>query len=231
MNSITNIAESFVSLLYPHSCVCCNRTLTYFEKHVCRYCMSHLPRTHFDKLDLNPVMELLIGRIPLKRASSFLIFNRRNSTRKILHELKYRENPELGYFIGQKFITEVPAILQEIDAILPVPLHHSKLKKRGYNQSEEFARGIAYDSFIPILNGAAVRIKESVSQTKKGKMERIKTLQDAFSVNDSIHDHQHILIVDDVITTGSTLETLVLKVLEQNPTIQLSFASIAYAQR
>jgi len=192
--------------------------------------MTNLARTHFDKLEMNPVMELLMGRIPLKRATAFLIFNRRNSTRKILHELKYRENPEIGYFIGRQYSTEVPTILEGIDAILPVPLHHSKLKKRGYNQSEEFANGLAFEKSVPVLNNSAERIKQTVSQTKKGKLDRIKTLQNAFSVNETVNLFQHILIVDDVITTGSTLETLALKVLEQKPDIQISFASIAYAQ-
>ena len=230
MNSLANIAESFVSLLYPYACVCCNRTLTYYEKHICRYCFSNLSRTHFDKLEMNPVMELLMGRVPLKKANAFLIFNRRNSTRKILHELKYRENPEMGYFMGRQYTSEAPSILNDIDAILPVPLHKSKLKKRGYNQSEEFANGLAFEKPVPVLNDTAERIKQSVSQTKKGKLERIKTLQDAFSVNETVNSFQPVLIVDDVITTGSTLETLASKVLEQKPDLQLSFASIAYAQ-
>jgi len=223
--------QHLLHLLYPNLCLNCNKSLVQTERYLCLGCQINLPETNDHLTKENSVEKTMWGRIPFQRAFSFLYFNQRGVTQKLLHELKYRGNEELANYLGELYALRIKqtALNHGIDAIVAIPLHPSKLKKRGYNQSYAFAEGIAKGLAIENLSSAVERRKATDTQTKKTRAERWKNVSSIFCVtNAAILNKKHILLVDDVITTGATIESCGLEIIK-SVDCTLSIASIAFA--
>jgi ComF family protein len=223
--------SSILQIIFPNLCISCNKNLIVSEKYLCLGCQLILPETN-DHLKIeNGVEKTLWGRIPFERAFSFLFFNKLGTTQKLLHELKYNGNEELAEFLGQIYAHRIKQTVenQKIDAIIAIPLHASKLKKRGYNQSFAFSKGISEELNMENLSDFVIRNKATDTQTKKSRQERWSNVSDIFSVNSpEKFENKHILIVDDVITTGATIESCA-NVIINNCNCRISVASIAFA--
>lgn len=212
-----SILNEFSELFFPRLCVCCENRLVTYEEHICSSCLSDLPKTKHLANPYNKLEDFFAGRFPFKRIASFAFFIKEGSIQKIIHEFKYRDNPLLASYMGDlcgKEILKYNA-LEDIDMIVPVPLHPKRLRKRGYNQSLLLAEGISQLIKKPVNGGNLIRKINNPSQTKNSRFERWKNTKGIFEVIDkSIFEGRHILLVDDVITTGSTLETCSKLILE-----------------
>lgn len=207
----------FLALIYPENCAACGQTLLKNEETICTECILILPKTYYWKNHENPISKLFWGRIPVENACSFLHFTKGGKVQHLLHQLKYKGNKNAGYYTAKLFGAELKDTpFNLIDAIIPVPLHLSKLKKRGYNQSEIIANGLSEILNKPIKTNWLVRKYASETQTKKSRFKRWENVKEIFATeNETEFEGKHLLIVDDVITTGATIEAcaqLLLKV-------------------
>ena len=221
--------NDFISLLFPNLCSSCGKPLYKGEKHICTYCIYHLPKTNFHIESDNSIYRMFWGRVNIENACSYYYFNKGNKVQNLIHQLKYKSKKEIGIKIGELYGNELikADAYKNIDFIVPVPLHKSKEKKRGYNQSYMFAEGLSNSMKIQIENNIIIRNKASQTQTKKSRIERWDNVSDIFSVKDFKKlEGKHILIVDDVITTGATIEACAIE-LSKIPNIKISVASIA----
>ena len=198
---------SFLSLLFPRCCVVCGRPLAKGEECLCTMCNINLPRTDYHLRKDNPVEKLFWGKIPLERATSFFFYRKGSDFRQILHQLKYGGQKGIGAIMGRYMAAELleSGFFEGVDVILPVPLHKKKQQLRGYNQSEWIARGIAAVTGIPIDTESVVRRKNTETQTRKSSLERWENVEGIFELHHAESlTGKHILIVDDVLTTGAT---------------------------
>lgn len=228
---IQSLLEDFLNLIYPRTCAACGNTLFRHEEVICSQCLIHLPKTFYHKDRKNPLFQLFWGKIPLEMVSSFYFFNKGNKVQNLIHQLKYKNRPDIGVYIGKRYgqYLKREDIFKTVDLIIPVPLHKKKLRKRGYNQAEMFASGLSASMNIPYDNMSFVRNANTETQTKKSKLERWENVKNKFSILDtSIFENKHILLVDDVITTGSTMEACAHVLIDQ-VRAKISFASIAAA--
>lgn len=212
-----NLLHNFLSLFFPDLCVVCNQRLSEGEEHICTDCLILLPKTNFHLQSDNRLEQFFAGRIPFQRIAAFAYFVKGGSIQSIIHELKYKRNPKIGHFIGQlcgENITD-SNFITDIDYLVPVPLHPKRQKERGYNQSLEICKGISKATGIPIDDKTLVRNVNNKSQTKNSRFDRWKNVEDIFSLINADHfEGKHILLVDDVITTGSTLESCAKEILK-----------------
>ncbi|MES2762786.1 MAG: phosphoribosyltransferase family protein [Bacteroidota bacterium] len=193
----------------------------------------NLPKTNFHKQQRNPVDALFYGRSPLLLASSFYLFTKKGSIQKILHSIKYKHNKDLAVLVGKWYAEDLreDPIIGKADYIIPVPLHSKKMKSRGYNQSEEFGKGLA-EGLKTSLNTTVLKRKEfTETQTKKSKYERWENVEDVFElITPETFKNKQVVLVDDVITTGATIEACC-QLLQQIEGIKISVLSIAYADK
>lgn len=225
--------SDFISLIYPRNCVACGNSLFKHEDQICNYCYLNLPKSNFHLLQKNPVETLFYGRTPIAFASSFYVFHKKGNIQKILHSIKYKSNKELASLVGEWYAKDLQSheALKDATAIIPVPLHSKKLKQRGYNQSEEFAKGLAKGLQINLDITSLKRNEYTSTQTKKSKYERWENVEDVFEItNKDVLKNKHVIIVDDVITTGATIEACCTK-LQEVEGIKISVLSIAYADK
>ncbi len=228
----TEILFDFVSLFYPRYCLACDQTLAKGEETVCSACKLELPRTHYHTDTENALYRRLAGRFPLQFATAFLLFRKQGKVQRLLHRLKYNNHPEIGEILGEVYGEELRqhGYDQQIDVIIPVPLHPSRQKRRGYNQSEKFGSGLAKSLNKPCLPRVLVRITVTETQTRKSKLKRWQNVKEVFHVNNpQAVINQRILLVDDVVTTGATIEACARMVLDAG-CHTVSIASIAYAE-
>lgn len=227
---IIEILEDFVGLFFPKVCPACGFNLFRNEKCICTRCLYHLPKTNFEKIKDNPVAMIFWGRVQIELATSFFYFNKGSKFRKLVHKLKYKGATDIGFELGCQFgLRLAESDFNTIDVIIPVPLHPEKFKKRGYNQSEYIASGIAHVLKKELNTSALVRTLSSSTQTRKTRFERWQNVENIFEVqkpNELIN--KHVLIVDDVITTGSTLEACAIAIKKINNT-KVSIATLATA--
>jgi ComF family protein len=223
-------ADDFFSLFFPRLCPGCAASLYKQENLICTRCLYHLPRTNFHQWRNNPVEMIFWGRVPVQYATAGFYFHKKGRFQKIVHNFKYRGckelGEELGRIIGQDL---VHSSFSEVTMVVPVPLHPSKLKKRGYNQSEYIARGLSEALQRPMDITSLQRKTASSTQTRKSRFERWKNVEDIFSVSD--HNRfagQHVLLVDDVVTTGATLEACANEILKSDSAL-VSMATLAVA--
>lgn len=210
MKKIVEYLSDFWFLLFPKNCEACGRALTRNEEILCFDCLFELPRTHFCKDLENPIMQMFTGRMRLERATALFAFQKGSRYRKLLHSLKYHHKPEIGVLLGKELGAEMLSSgnFADIDYIIPVPLHPNREKKRGYNQSERIGSGISAVTKIPVLTGVLIRNVETQTQTKMNKEERWQNVSGKFVLTDAeILKGKHVLLVDDVITTGATTES------------------------
>jgi ComF family protein len=223
--------EDFISLVYPRICALCGNSLWRSEEVICQKCEYHLPKTNFHLDPENPVSKLFWGRTRINSACAFLHFNKGNSTQVLIHKLKYKGRKDIGILLGNRYglyLKNSPPF-SDISWIIPVPLHRKKLIARGYNQSEQFGLGLSSAMGVPVENRELIRNQETETQTKKSRFKRWENVSETFMVRDPQKlEGSHVLLVDDVITTGATIEACVL-VLAPVPGIKISIAAIAVA--
>ena len=199
--------QDFISLFYPNYCRGCGEALVKGEEHVCTRCILELPRTDFHRNHYNKLHRRLDGRLRLDHALAFLHFVKNGTVQNLLHELKYNNQPELGITLGRVYGESLKhaGLAQQIDVIVPVPLHQTRFRKRGYNQSEEFAKGLSGQLDRPVDTTSLFRTRSTETQTRKSKLLRWENVKEVFAASRSV-DGKRVLLVDDVITTGATLE-------------------------
>jgi len=184
----------------------CEANLFVSEEILCTKCLYHLPFTDFHLDDENETARQLWGKIEFKRAFSMLHLAKSSRVEILLHKLKYKNQPEIGVFLGKLYANKITSITKDINYIIPIPLHKAKLRKRGYNQAAEFAKGLSLVLNIPLREDILLREVLSVSQTQKSRTERYDNVKNVFALNSNkILQDKHILLVDDVLTTGATI--------------------------
>lgn len=225
--------ESLAHLLFPKKCLICSTELNRNENHICQNCDSELPQMYLAGGDpTNPIHKVFWGRVQLEHAFAWLFYNNELSTKEILHAIKYKDKPQLARAMGEKLGEAISDFewIKTIDALIPVPIHPKKKFIRGYNQSEEIAKGMKAILNIPIDNYFLNRNLHTDSQTKKGRFGRWDNIEDAFRSEKNKNAYQHIAIIDDVITTGATMERIIHQIQEKNPDLRISVISLAFAQ-
>jgi len=223
--------DDFVSLFYPRLCAGCQTALFKGEEVLCLSCLSDLPKTGFEKTKDNPISQLFWGRAEIKHATAFCTFDKGGVMQQLMHQLKYKGGREVGEKLGQLFGSDLlrSAPYREVELLIPVPLHPKRERKRGYNQSSEIGKGMSAAMGIPLIPGILIRNHYSATQTNKGRFERWENVKELFSLNNpDLVKGKHILLVDDVVTTGATLEACA-QVLLKVPGTIVSIATIACA--
>jgi ComF family protein len=225
-------ASALLHLIFPKICMFCGHDLIINEVGFCRFCTDSLPYTNFHRQKANKIEQLFWGRIPIEQATSFLYFTKGGVVQKLLHVIKYQQQTDLAIKMGEMMARQlqVGGWLSDIDLIVPVPLHPKKQKQRGYNQSEMLARGFSSVTKIPIDTNLLKRSIYTSTQTRKGRYDRYLNMDSVFGIDETDnHVFRHILIIDDVITTGATLEGCAMA-LQQIHGARISIATLAFAK-
>ena len=201
--------SSLLDLISPRTCVVCGQRLSVSEETICSKCNLHLPRTGFQQDPYENIMaKMFWGQIPIERATALIYYEPHAETANILYELKYKNHPEIGEVMGRLMARELQMshFFEGIDAIIPVPLAKKRERQRGYNQSHELAKGISEITGLPIYNKVVRRTVFEGSQTSLGRWERNENVEQVFELKDAATiQGKHLLIVDDVVTTGATI--------------------------
>jgi ComF family protein len=225
--------HSTVHLLFPQLCEGCRTPLLYQEKVLCMSCAFQLPQTDFHSTPDNYAAIRIAGRIPFQYASAFAYFTPDGLLQHLLHRLKYSGTRSIGIYLGRQagHALREASWINEVQAIVPIPLHARKEAQRGYNQSAVIAAGMAEVLNIPVYNNALVRMRQTKSQTKtKSREERVLNMEDAFRLHPKgLPANMHVLLVDDVLTTGATLEAASAALMKA-PGIRLSIYTIGLAK-
>lgn len=232
MIQLKRLAGDFLNLLFPALCNACCKSLFHGETLICTKCAYDLPYTDFQQYAENPVAKQFWGRIPVHAAMSMLYFDKGNKVQQLIHHLKYKDQTQLGILLGNKLGERIKnsPYYTGITTIVPVPLHPKRQRSRGYNQSKFIADGIAEVLKIPVDDQLLKRARATSTQTKKNRFNRFLNMQTVFVVkNPESLTQQHILLVDDVMTTGATLEACGLELLKHGTT-KLSIVTLAYAK-
>lgn len=206
--------SDIVNLVFPKVCAGCNKPLIKGEHEICLHCLTNLPiRLNFKTEELH---QRFYGRVPLKEAHAFLFFKAKGITQALLHHIKYKGNKSLAIELGKLFGENCKEVefYKTVDILVPVPLHKSKQRLRGYNQSEQIAIGISEALDIPVDATSVTRLIKTATQTKKNRSERWKNVDQIFGVENQSIEGKHVLIIDDVVTTGATLESCAQRILD-----------------
>lgn len=221
----------FLNLLFPAICISCGNRLVSQEKHICVKCWLDLPVTNFHNDPENKVAQLFWGRVRLEHATSYFGYKKGSNYQQLIHYIKYKGLKELGLETGKRlgFVLAESATFASVDAVIPVPLHPKKEKKRGYNQCDWIARGVGEAMKKEVSTQNLYRAKHTSTQTRKNRFERFKNVDGIFALHHPEQvAHKHILLIDDVVTTGSTLEACAAELLKQTNT-KVSIATLAFA--
>ena len=198
------------NIFYPDICLGCETVLTVNENTLCTTCLFDLPLTNYLKTNNSSIEKIFFGRIKIEKATALLFYHKKGITQKIIHNLKYKGYEEIGVYLGNWLGKEIKKskYFNTIDYIIPVPLHKKRLKSRGYNQVTKFGERLAFYLEKPFIKNVLVRQSASLTQTKKSRVDRWKNVKELFFLNDeTIFENKHVLIIDDIITTGATIES------------------------
>lgn len=217
--------------MYPDLCIVCGENLLKNEHHLCLACLHAIPKTNYHLVTDNPIEKRFWGKVPVFRCTSFFFFQKGSPFQKLLHCLKYKGNKEIGEVLGKYAAADLLASpdFASVDVIIPVPLHPKKYIKRGYNQSEWIAKGLSEILGKPQDTVTLARVRENATQTKKSVFERYENTEGIFELRDlAVLQDKHVLLVDDVLTTGSTLEACI-RALLATEGIKVSVFTLAVA--
>lgn len=228
---IAKYLRDFGSLLFPEICQACGTTLSRKENTFCTVCIHHFPYTNFHLDVENRLAKQFWGRVNINSAATFLYFNKGGQVQNIMHQLKYNNQPQVGIAVGNLYARELKKshLYTQAEAIIPVPLHPHKFEKRGYNQSEQFAIGLSEVLNIPVYTDILQRNAERESQAKQSRSHRFENMQKVFSASPNGKDLENILLVDDTITTGATLEACV-AALQETGIKNINIVGIAFTE-
>lgn len=226
------MVKDLINLFFPKVCLSCNQALLDNEKYVCTNCRHDLPVTnyHLDRSD--QVMKVFYGRVKLENATSLLRFQKKGIVQQLLHNLKYKGHQEIGTFLGAWLGEELKDIsaYKDIDLVIPVPLHRRKQRKRGYNQVTLFSKELANSLNIEHTDSVLTKVDDTTSQVNKSRLARWNTNKEIFAVqNLNKLDNKHVLLVDDIITTGATIEACANQ-LTKAKNIKISVATMAIVE-
>jgi len=221
--------NDFFNLIFPKLCNACNGVLLKSEHIICLNCLVSLPKTDFHKDKENPLNKIFWGRVDIEMTTSFYLFSKKGKVQNLLHNLKYKGVKEVGSAVGELFGLDLKEseFYKDIDFIIPVPLHQNKLKKRGYNQSEWIAIGLSKSMNVPVNLCSLYRKSNSQTQTKKSRYKRWENVGDIFALANNDVAGKRVLLVDDVLTTGATIEACAQVLIQQS--CKVLVATIAYA--
>ena len=224
--------QSLINLFFPKVCAGCESFLLQNENVICTSCRHEIPLTNHHKNTINEALNKFYGKVPVENALAFLYFHKKGIVQEMIHKLKYKGHQEIGNVIGEWCAEELKenSWLKTIDILVPVPLHSKKLRKRGYNQVSSFGKALSKVWNIPFDETILIRNVYSKTQTKKNLLGRTEVIQNIFDVNslDKLHN-LHFLLIDDVITTGSTLEACS-RALLKIPNAKVSILCMAMTQ-
>lgn len=227
---IKSVCEDFIHLFFPHNCEGCGTDLLAGNSSLCTKCLLQLPATGFFSIHDNPVEKIFHGRLNIAQAGAAYYFSKHSLLQHLLVQLKYRQNREAGYFLGRITgrILQASARFSETDLLVPLPLNPEKEHTRGYNQAALICEGIAETWKKPVLPHAVTRIRFTETQTRQNRISRWQNMKNVFEVTEPAQlRNKHILLVDDVITTGATLEACGERLLRVEG-LSLSLAAVAY---
>jgi len=227
-----NFLKDIFNIFFPEVCLCCHEQLSSNEFTVCLTCRHDLPLTNFSFEAENLVEKSFYGRIPIENATALFYFFKKGKIQQLIHELKYNKQQQVGNFIGNWLGDEIVESnrFKDIDYIIPVPLHRKKLKSRGYNQVSTFGKSLAKKLNTTYNSTFLLKITSTKTQTKKLRLDRWKNVQELFFVQNNVDlKNKHILLIDDIITTGATLEACC-KAFNKIEGLKISIACMAYTK-
>ncbi|NRA13597.1 MAG: ComF family protein [Crocinitomicaceae bacterium] len=227
-----SIFKDLGHLIYPSACLACENELSRTENHVCSICDNDLVRTSFHLFnEPTETDKRFWGRIQLKRTYSLFYYKKGATIQKVLFNLKYKNDSAIGEYFGREIGKSIIEIddFKTADAIIPIPLHYKKEFIRGYNQSEALAKGLSEILNVPVKSNYTRRTEHTETQTKKSRFQRWDNVSSVFSIHKSVKGLKHIIIIDDVITTGSTMEALITSIKTVAPSIEVSVVTLAIA--
>lgn len=231
MKIFKEIREALLHLIFPHLCEGCSNDLPDNAHFLCLQCLSVLPETSFHLYEENPVLHVFTGRIPVTYATAGFYFTKGAMIQHLLHQVKYKDHKDLGLYLGKLLGNMLSASVhfQDVDLIIPLPLFRAKERRRGYNQSDLICEGVSKMFNRPVIKHAVKRISDTESQTRKSRVERWENMEGQFEITDpEIIRNKHILLVDDVLTTGATLEACG-RALLKGSNVKLSIAVLCVA--
>lgn len=227
-----NFLKDIFTIFYPDICLCCKDQLTTNEQLICIDCRHDLPVTNFTDETDNIVEKIFYGRVPVEEATSLLYFLKKGKVQELMHQLKYKNQQKVGTFMGD-WLGEImlnSKRFKTIDCIIPVPLHKTKQKLRGYNQVSTFGKSLSQKLNIPFYEDILLKTSATKTQTKKLRLDRWKNSEHQFTLQKTnTFKNNHILLIDDIITTGATLEACI-NAFETYKNIKISVATMAYTQ-
>lgn len=225
------ILRPLLDLIYPPVCLACKRELPPAMEILCLRCWYELPETHQHECVENAFTEVFWGRVPIITGAALYYFSKSGRVQRLIHQLKYERKPGIGYELGAYYgnYLRQAALFRTVEAVVPVPLHPRKEKQRGYNQAFVFGEGIATGMDVPIWKGALLRKEYAASQTRKSRLDRMQNVQQSFQLGDTQPiKGKHVLLVDDVLTTGATLEACAMLLVGMEG-VRVSLATLAMA--
>lgn len=226
------LLRELFSVFYPETCCCCNEPISSSSHGICISCRHDLPFTHYSSHKGNKVEMSFYGRIPIVEATSLLHFFKKSPTQELMHNLKYRNKQNIGIMLGVWMAESIKQSgrFKEIDAIIPVPLHKKRLKERGYNQLTTFGETLSSELNLPYVPDNLIRIAATKTQTRKFRTDRWSNVNTKFHVTDpSAFENKHILLIDDIITTGATIEACY-HAFEKVKNFKMSLATMSYTK-
>lgn len=210
MTRLKTLWDDLLLLFFPSHCLFCGEVLARSEKHYCLACSLLIPKTNFHTAGENSALIRFDGRVKIEKAASFFYYNNGSIGQKIIQEIKYKNNPRLAVEMGRLYGEELKrsGFTADIDLLIPIPLHPSRYRKRGYNQAEQIAVGLSGATAIPYDAAILYRKKANKTQTRKSLWDRWRDTQNIFALRDpELLSDKHVLLIDDVLTTGATLES------------------------